>query len=66
MKMETAEKNEYAAWTKVCKLLEKSGAVTKADLKSRRSDRNTEGQTLLHAIRRWGDGVVKLTLKVGK
>ncbi len=46
---------EHDAWREVCAALDKSGAVTKEDLRSPKSSRDTEGQLLLAAIRRWGD-----------
>jgi hypothetical protein len=46
---------EWDQWRVICRLLQKAGAMTDADLNSPVRDRFTAGQRLLAEIRTWGD-----------
>ena len=46
---------EWELWRDLCTRLEETGLVTKADLRSSVSENGTKGQSLLHAIRAYGE-----------
>jgi len=51
---------EWECWQELCALLLDLEAVTKADLKSPKSECDTKGKVLLAKIREWGDAFADL------
>ncbi len=46
---------EYDLWRDLCGRLEETGLVTKADLQGSVTENKTDGQKLIHAIKRWAE-----------
>lgn len=53
-------RTEWDAWRRICDRLELMHAVTREDLESSPSTRDTDGQKLLALIREWGDALADL------